>query len=177
MRTKFDPNEIITHSDYAEIVLYDRYNHEKARALIDIDNVDDVIGTRWYQRPDGYVAANNYKGQGYRYLHSVILDKGGRSVYVDHHDGNRLNNRSYNLRFADYSQNGFNKGIGRLNKSGRVGVHWSKTNKKWCAMIRAYGYHKNLGYFDNFDDAVKCREAAEHEYFREFKACEERVIR
>ena len=177
MRTKFDPNEIIVHEDSAEIVLYDRYNQEKSRAIIDRDRVDDVINTKWYQRPDGYVAANNYRGQGYAYLHSVLLNKNGRPVYVDHHDGNRLNNRSYNLRIADYSQNGFNRGIGRLNKSGRVGVHWSKTNNKWCAMIRAYGYHKNLGYFDDFADAVRCREEAERKFFGDFKADDERVSR
>lgn len=175
MRTKFDPNEIILHADCAEIVLYDLHNQEKARAVIDYDAVKKVADAKWYQRPDGYVATNNYRGRGYTYLHSAILDKSTDSTYVDHRDGDRLNNRAHNLRIADYSQNGFNKRLGRRNKSGRVGVHWSKSNGKWCAMIKAYGYHKNLGYFDNFEDAVRCREAAEREYFGDFKADNERV--
>lgn len=52
MRTKFDPNEIIVHSDYAEIVLYDRYNYEKARATIDLEDINAISSTKWYQRPD-----------------------------------------------------------------------------------------------------------------------------
>lgn len=169
MRTKFDPNEIIIHSDHAEIVLYDRYNREKARAIIDADKVDDVINTKWYQRPDGYVAANNYKGQGYTYLHSVVLEKDSCGTYVDHRDRNRLNNKKSNLRIATPSQNGMNKCIRSNNTSGRVGVHWSTTNRRWCAMISDNGRHINLGYFDDFDDAVACREAAEREHFGEFK--------
>ena len=174
MRTKFDPNEIVMHSDYAEIVLYDRYNNEKARAVIDIDKVDDVVGIKWYQRPDGYVATNNYDGRGYTYLHSVILHKEECEMYVDHRDGNRLNNQLHNLRIADYSQNGMNKRIRSNNTSGKSGVHWSKTNEKWCAMICKYGKHINLGYFDDIRDAIKCREDAENEYFGDFMPDRER---
>lgn len=169
MRTKFDPNEIIVHSDYAEIVLYDRHNQEKARAIIDVDRIDDVIDTKWYQRPDGYVAANNYRGRGYTYLHSVVLNKNDNSVYTDHRDRDRLNNRESNLRVATPSQNGMNKNVRSNNTSGRVGVHWSEGNQKWCAMICSHGRHINLGYFDDFDDAVTRREVAEREYFGEFK--------
>ena len=65
MRTKFDPNEIILRDDRAEIVLYDVHNQEKARAIIDLEDVDAISSTKWYQRPDGYVATNNYRGDGY----------------------------------------------------------------------------------------------------------------
>lgn len=170
MRTKFDPNEIIIHADYAEIVLYDRYNYEKARATIDLEDVNTISSTKWYQRPDGYVATNNYHGKGYSYLHSVLLEKDGQDLYVDHRDRNRLNNRKTNLRIATPSQNGMNKNIRSNNTSGRVGVHWSASNNKWCAMICDNGKHTNLGYFDDFDDAVACREAAEQERFGEFRA-------
>lgn len=169
MRTKFDPNEIISCDDHAEIVLYDVRNEEKARAVIDIDRVNDITGVKWYQRPDGYVATSNYRGCGYRYLHSILLGKEGRDLYVDHRDRDRLNNRKSNLRIATPSQNGMNKNIRSNNTSGRVGVHWSSSNKKWCAMIGGNGQHTNLGYFDDFDDAVACREAAERERFGEFK--------
>ena len=56
MRNKFSKNEIILFDDHAEIVLYDKHNQEKARAIIDLENVDIVRPAKWYQRPDGYVA-------------------------------------------------------------------------------------------------------------------------
>lgn len=37
-------------------------------------------------------------------------------------------------------------------------------------MICNNGVHTNLGYFNDFDDAVACREIAERERFGEFRA-------
>lgn len=156
--------------------MYDKSNNEKARARIDSDCVTLVVGVKWYQRPDGYVATNNYRGNGYTYLHSVILDKFSISpVYVDHKDGNRLNNTRSNLRLATPSQNGMNKRIRSNNTSGRVGVHWSKDNEKWCSMISINGKHINLGYSDSLEEAIARRSKAEKKYFGEFRAEESRV--
>ena len=178
MRTKFDNNEIIEYEDYAEIVLYDKQNMEKARTIIDLNCITDVVGTKWYQRKDGYVATSNYNGEGkYKYMHAVLLNKHGNGTYVDHKDGNRLNNLLENLRIATPSQNGMNKKIRSNNTSGRTGVHWSKQQGKWCVMISVNKNHMNLGYFDNFEDACRCRTAAEEKYFGEFRATKERVSR
>ena len=46
-RTIYDPNEIIEHEDYAEIILYDKQGKETARALIDLDDVDKVKDYKW----------------------------------------------------------------------------------------------------------------------------------
>lgn len=144
--------------------------------MIDIECIPLVRGVKWYQRPDGYVAANNYRGNGYTYLHAVILGKPSEKKYVDHKDGNRLNNRRHNLRLATSAQNGMNKCIRSNNTSGRTGVHWSKGKEKWCAMICAGGRHINLGYFDEIDEAIRCRRDAEYKYFGEFKPNEQRVM-
>lgn len=73
-----------------EIILYDSKNNEKSRAKVDSECVSLVIGVKWYQRPDGYVATNNYRGNGYTYLHAVILGKlSDKSVYIDHKNSNR----------------------------------------------------------------------------------------
>lgn len=168
-------NQIILHNDYAEIVLLDKYRQEKARALVDLDSLPAVKKAVWYQRPDGYVATNNYDGNGYTYLHSVIMDHTGSTTYGDHRDGNRLDNRKSNLRIVTPTQNGMNKRIRSNNTSGRVGVHWDKTNKQWCAMICVNKKHMNLGYFDDFESAVRCREEAECTYFGEYRPASERV--
>ena len=46
-KTRFDKNEIVIYDDYAEIILYDKKGNEKARALIDIEDVDKVKNIRW----------------------------------------------------------------------------------------------------------------------------------
>ena len=88
--------------------------------------VSCVSGVKWYRRPDGYVATNNYKGNGYVYLHSIIIEKTNNKTYVDHINGDRLDNRRNNLRIVTPTQNGMNKRISSKNTSGRTGVHWAK---------------------------------------------------
>lgn len=174
IKRRLPDNEIILYDQHAEILLYDKTNTEKARAIIDLESIPVVSGVRWYLRPDGYVATNNYKGSGYTYLHSVLLGEIGHNNYGDHKDGNRLNNTMCNLRIATPSQNGANKRMRSNNKSGRTGVHWSSQNQKWCAMICFKGKHINLGYFNEFEDAVGQRRNAEQQYFGEYKPDEGR---
>ena len=68
------------------------------------------------------------------------------------------NNKGYekgNLRLVGWDIQAHNKGKTVRNKSGFLGVHYHKLNKKWCAKLR----HKNknifLGYFDSSKDAAK----------------------
>lgn len=85
---------------------------------------------------------------------------------IDHINGDRSDNRLSNLRPADRSINGRNQGIPIHNSSGVMGVHWMERIKKWQARIMASGKRLHLGYFENFDDAVKARRDAEmvHHY-------------
>lgn len=94
-------------------------------------------------RPDGYVATNNFDGK-YAYLHRIVFGCHSKK-YIDHIDRDKLNNTEKNLREADGSENQMNKGIRTNNTSGKVGVHWSKSNNAWCAMICVRKKHINLG--------------------------------
>jgi len=82
---------------------------------------------------------------------------------VDHQNHVRHDNRIYNLRATDRSGNGKNISKPIDNKSGVVGVSWSKRlgkrNDKW--EVRACG--KFLGYFDDFFEAVCKRKSAEQQ--------------
>lgn len=51
------------------------------------------------------------------------------------------------------------------NKSGHKGVAWMKTRQKWRAYIGFKGKQITLGYFDDKEDAIKARKAAEEKYF------------
>lgn len=170
-RTIYDNNEVINDGLYSYIVLYDKKCKEIGKAKIDSKNVDLIKDYKWYLRPDGYVATNDYNGM-YAYLHCVICNKQNKN-YADHKDRDKLNNTEENLREADGSENQMNKGIRCDNTSGKVGVHWSKQNNAWCAMICVRGKHLNLGYFSSFNEAVNCRIKAEEKYFQEYKAINE----
>ncbi len=51
------------------------------------------------------------------------------------------------------------------NTSGRKGVHFDKRRNKWMAFITFKRKRKHLGYYNEFEDAVKAREEAEEELF------------
>ena len=58
--------------------------------------------------------------------------------------------------------------ISKNNTSGVSGVSWCKSNKKWNAIITVSGEPINLGYFVDFDSAVKARKDAENKYLSSF---------
>lgn len=86
----------------------------------------------------------------------------------DHIDRNELNNRRYNFRLCTQQHNVWNSSIRSNNTSGVTGVCWSKNEEKWFARIYVDGSQISLGYFRDFDEAVKIRLQAEVEYFGEF---------
>lgn len=51
-------------------------------------------------------------------------------------------------------------------KSKHRGVHWNSYHKKWVAVINFQCKPHFCGYFDNIEDAIKARKAAEDKYFK-----------
>lgn len=92
------------------------------------------------------------------YLHQLIL--GAKDGYeIDHRDGNGLNNRMKNLRFATRSQNNANQKK-RIGLSSRFkGVTWDKRLAAWRAQIHQAGTTYFLGRF-------KCELSAARAYNR-----------
>ncbi len=90
-------------------------------------------------------------------------------LQIDHIDGNKTNNMIENLRLATHSQNKSNNKRAHCNsKSNILGVHWSKTKRKWVSQIRKNKKAIHLGCFVNQEDAIAARKAAELQYFGEF---------
>lgn len=84
-------------------------------------------------------------------MHRTILrTETGR--YVDHRDGNGLNNTRANLRLATTSQNAWN-GKHRRGISGLKGAAFHKRTKKWVVQIRANGRRHYLGAFSTPQEA------------------------
>ena len=162
-RTKYDPNEIIKHDNYAEVVLYDIDNEEKARTKIDLEDVDNIKDYKWSLTNKGYVY-NHQLGVIHRLIMNCPDDK-----QIDHINHDKLDNRKENLRICTNRQNNMNKGLYSHNTSGYTGVSWDKEKSKWEASIKVKGVKKHLGYFGTKDDAVDRRKKAEEKYFGEFR--------
>jgi hypothetical protein len=73
--------------------------------------------------------------------------------FLDHINGNKLDNRIENLRPASQSQNMQNAKKRIDNCSGVKGVHWSNTKNKWISVVFANGKPNYVGSFANLEDA------------------------
>lgn len=90
----------------------------------------------------------------------------GRLLYFK--NGNDLDFRKDNLSFAeDQSLKNQRKRGWRGVSSKYKGVSWAKQNNKWCARIGLRGVYKNLGYFDNEDDAAIAYNKAARQFYGE----------
>ena len=89
---------------------------------------------------------------------------------VDHIDRVRTNNNLNNLRWATKSENSINKKIQSNNKSGCTGVCFDKRSSKWLVNIKINNKQKHIGYYSNFDEAVRIRKEQEDIHYKEFKA-------
>lgn len=116
-------------------------------AIVDVECLPLVSQHRWYYNGGYVVAFKTSKGirRIIRMHHLVRPPREGRQI--DHKNRNPLDNRQANLRDATQSQNMFNTGVMRHNKSGLRGVCWHKLNKKWMAQTRLNGKIVNIGSF------------------------------
>ncbi len=83
---------------------------------------------------------------------------------IDHINGVRTDNRIENLRAVTRAENLRNAAIYSTNTSGVVGVSWHKAAGKWSAQITADGKKIHLGLFDDLEEAIAARAAADIEY-------------
>lgn len=135
---------------------------------IDSDDYDRVKNYLWNRTPDGYITANIGRGKTMS-LHRFIMGF-PKNKLVDHIGGETSRNdcRKSNLRIATKSQNSINKKMQSNNSSGCVGVSFDNSKQKWRAEIWLKGKRIHLGWFKNYDDAVRKRQEAEEEYFGEW---------
>lgn len=130
-------------------------------AIVDDEDSDLRLFTKWYamrhNRPpakEKFVALSKRSAKGLgQLMHRVILSRMlDRPLhdreYVDHVNGDTLDNRRSNLRLATASQNSMNRRKGTNNTSGYKGVSFIKATGKWRASIRVKGRMKYLGEFD-----------------------------
>lgn len=163
------PSEVVLFGDHAEIILTDTRGRERARAVIDLADVGEVSGHRWAASRAGHTTyAKGYpagrRGDGLVYLHRRLVAP-GRSLVIDHINGDGLDNRRANLQAVTRRLNAHNQIKQPRNKSGHRGVHWDKLRGGWCAQVLDHGRRVALGRFDDLEEAARvAREARERLY-------------
>lgn len=135
--------------------------------LCDAECVEELLKYYWSEHR-GYARSNINKK--HIYAHRIIMKVGNfkTNEQIDHINGNTLDNRKSNLRIVTSRQNGLNSSIRKDNTSTVTGVSWIKKQKKWLARVYDNGKEIRLGYFDEFEDAVKARKIAENNYYGKY---------
>lgn len=141
-------------------------------AVIDADDEPLVSGFRWraHERFGIWYAIANVARDGRRSLiqmHRLITDA-PVGVYVDHRNGDGLDNRRSNLRHCSNSQNQQNRHQLTTNTSGYRGVTWNRASNKWQAAIKHQQESHYLGLYEHLEDAARAYDAAARELFGDF---------
>lgn len=100
-------------------------------------------------------------------MHRLVMNA-PKGVEVDHKDGDRLNNRIANLRFANRQQNSNNTRRHKDSTSGAKGVSWFKRDQCWRAYIVVNYKQIHLGYFSDFEKAKAAYAVAAQKHHGEF---------
>ncbi len=149
MRNK---SEIILRDDFALVALT-----KGLFAQIDVADIPEIEGFAWYsmgQNGRFYAGRNGPRPDRVKIpMHREICNP-AEGMFVDHIDGNCLNNRRSNLRACTSSENMCNQRTRSNNTSGFAGVSLCRKSGKWQARIMKEGRALHLGRHESKQAAI-----------------------
>lgn len=140
-------------------------------AIIDEEDYERVSRHKWAGRPQGktiYAHATTTAAlpSHQSSLHAFLM-RSEVGQKIDHEDGNGLNCRKANMRFATTQQNAFNSFKQRGTTSKFKGVT-ATASGRWSASIKFDGKAQPLGHFDLEEEAARAYDVAARDLFGEF---------
>ncbi len=115
--------------------------------------------------------SKKFNGKSHNWMHRLIMNLEDPNLFVDHKDGDGLNNQKSNLRICTQPQNSRNRKANTGSSSKYVGVT-KIINKKhgvsWCATISVNGKMIQIGTFNTEEDAAVARDRESEKYNGEF---------
>jgi hypothetical protein len=111
----------------------------------------------------------------YKYIHRLMseayIPNFKNECFIDHIDGNKLNNDITNLRTATQKENTYNrKKTSNNTTSIYKGVNYHYPSKKWRAQIKNNNIYHHIGVFQNEEIAALAYNSKAIELFGEY-AC------
>lgn len=149
------------------IYLRGKYSH--LYACVDDCDYESLIKFNWFASATTYAQRNTWvnKRNGRELMHHRILPKQD-GLYVDHIDGNRLNNQRGNLRYVTPTQSLHNRQRRHNAKSPYKGMYWHRHKEKWGVRITVNKVVICLGYYLDPKEAAIVYDMAAKRYFGEY---------
>jgi hypothetical protein len=129
-------NKFIDRGSFVELILTNKDNEEVARTKIDHLDLGLCLTRKWYlgsrggkNKKAGRTYANSSKPYHVTLARFILGESEPR--YVDHINGDPLDNRRSNLRYVNSSQNSFNREC--------RGYRFSQKMNRWVATLRKGG--------------------------------------
>lgn len=140
-------------------------------AIVDDDDYEWLSKHKWYYN-DGYAARRVFVGDGSSrssivLMHRLLLPP-QPGLYSDHVNGNGLDNRRSNLRYATMAENNHNLRRHKDGSSRYKGVCWCPQRSAWRASICINRRQTHIGYFDNEEDAARQYNEKAMQHYGEF---------
>lgn len=152
-------------------------DREELLKLLAYDELTGILTWKVNKGPNARAGnkAGSLSDKGYRVIkingvsyfsHRIIWKMMTREepIEIDHIDGVKYNNKFSNLRSVTAAENNLNMRKFCTNTSGVTGVWWNHEKEKWASQISRNNKSERIGYFNNFEDAVAARKAAELKY-------------
>lgn len=152
-------------SESTRIALLGRDGQPRAYAVVDADDAEWLSQWRWtYQE----IVVKGYRYQGYArrtmkihgkpiaiLMHRLIMgvEYSGRSIVIDHINGDTLDNRRSNLRIGTMALNSQNRRVTSGFTSKYRGVYWSDDKQRWIAKAQINRRNHYVGSFFSEEEA------------------------